>query len=67
MMQAITSEEGIPEDFHPVDSHVRCLAHIINLAVKAGMKEFKMPDVDPDAMAGAEIADRWPLKKVSGL
>ena len=34
--------------FRPTDQHVRCLAHIINLAVKSSLKELNASGLEID-------------------
>jgi hypothetical protein len=67
LMRTLAKDDGVNEDFDAIHSHVRCFAHVLHLAVKAGMKELRLPDVDPDAMAAAAAADRAPVKKVSAI
>ena len=63
MMRAIAADAGVHEDFDPVESRLRCFAHILHLAAQAGMDALKMPDVDEDIEV--EDGDGNVLKKVS--
>lgn len=64
-MHALAAAEGVNSDFNATDSHVRCFAHVLHLAVKAGLDQLQLPDVDLEEMAAATAADGSPVKKVS--
>ena len=62
MMRALKDEDDIPEDFDPEDSRVRCLAHILHLAARAGLEQLRLPDVNKDV---EDVVDGNTLNKVS--
>ncbi|KAJ3307512.1 hypothetical protein HDU93_006054 [Gonapodya sp. JEL0774] len=65
LMRAIATVAGVHEDFDPVESRLRCFAHILHLAARAGMDALRLPDVDEDMEV--EDGDGNVLKKVYAL
>ena len=57
MMRALAVMDGINAEFEATDSHVRCLPHILHIAVKAGLEKLRISTVDEDQMMDAQELD----------
>ena len=67
LLHAMAAVEGMGAEFDEIHSRVRCFAHVLHRAVKAGMEVLRLPEVNEEAMATATSADRSPVKKVSRI
>jgi hypothetical protein len=54
--------------FNKNESHIRCIAHVINLAVQASLKELKSENAEEDdselAQSDTDVADLIPKVRI---
>ncbi|KXS17301.1 hypothetical protein M427DRAFT_30452 [Gonapodya prolifera JEL478] len=62
MMRAMADMDGINEDFDAINSHVQCLSHILNIAVKAGLANLRIPTINEERMV--EAMGQGPVEKL---